>query len=376
MELVPILIVLFTLGLILLVEKMHHPVLQQIFDWLPPILLAYLIPALLAWMLGSDFSKSTLHALSSQFVVPFAVAMVMSTMTFEQLKIVGIRPIVLFFSGSLWIALFPIAYFYVSETMALAWIDAGVWKGVPPIVGSWIGGSTSQIVLKEIVQCPEDLFVAVLILDNILVNIWTVLMFQFIKKTPKINALLGTPDEVNINNNTFSRQETPLSGMGSLLVLSFLVILSSWLPLSFVQRIILLSVVGLLLPLVIKNWNYAFLLRYAQIPILLIMIILGLKLRFEQLYFNPGFILFLGIWLLGHFLFMLLVGKLLKLNSVWIPIASMANVGGISTAPAVTAAYDKRLMPHAIILAVLSMVSGTFWGGITIWLFYYFLGYR
>ncbi len=376
MEFIPVLIVGFTLGFILFIEKIDHPILKKIFDWLPPILLAYIIPALLSLMLGSDFSKSQLHTLSTQFIVPFAVVMVMSTMTFEQLKMVGLRPIMLFFSGSLWIAFFPVAYFYISETMELAWIDPSIWKGVPPIVGSWIGGSTSQIVLKEIVQCPEDLFIAILILDNILVNIWTILMFQFIKKTPKINALFGTPNQVNLINNTSSRQTTPRSGTTSLLVLSLLVISCSFLPFSFVQKIILLSVVGLLLPLVIKRWNYAFLLQYAQVPILLIMIILGLKLRFEQLYFNPSFILFLVIWLLGHFIFMLLIGKLLKLNSVWIPIASMANVGGISTAPAVTAAFDNRLMPHAIILAVLSMVSGTFWGGITIWLFYHFLGYQ
>jgi uncharacterized membrane protein len=47
----------------------------------------------------------------------------------------------------------------------------------------------------------------------------------------------------------------------------------------------------------------------------------------------------------------------------------MANLGGISTAPAVTAAYKKELMPHAIILAILSMVTGTGWGMLTIYLF-------
>jgi uncharacterized membrane protein len=47
----------------------------------------------------------------------------------------------------------------------------------------------------------------------------------------------------------------------------------------------------------------------------------------------------------------------------------MANLGGISTAPAVTAAYRKDLMPHAVLLAILSMVTGTGWGMLTIYLF-------
>jgi len=58
---------------------------------------------------------------------------------------------------------------------------------------------------------------------------------------------------------------------------------------------------------------------------------------------------------------------------VWLPIASMANFGGISTAPAVTAAYDTKLMPHAIVLAILSMVTGTFWGILSAWMLQYFL---
>ena len=36
---------------------------------------------------------------------------------------------------------------------------------------------------------------------------------------------------------------------------------------------------------------------------------------------------------------------------------SMANLGGISTAPAVTAAYEKKWMPHAIVLSILSIIQ-------------------
>ena len=98
----------------------------------------------------------------------------------------------------------------------------------------------------------------------------------------------------------------------------------------------------------------------------MVMAILGLKLKFNLIQVEAPFLVFLLIWLVGHFFFMLLTAKLLNISSVWVPIASMANVGGIATAPAVTAAYDKRWMPHAIILAVLSMTTGTFWGMLTI----------
>ena len=99
------------------------------------------------------------------------------------------------------------------------------------------------------------------------------------------------------------------------------------------------------------------------------MAILGLKLNFNDLSIPLQLILFVVIWLISHFVIMIFVAKKLKLHMAWVPIASMANLGGISTAPAVTAAYNKEWMPHAILLAILSMVSGTFWGMITIYLF-------
>ena len=99
------------------------------------------------------------------------------------------------------------------------------------------------------------------------------------------------------------------------------------------------------------------------------MAVLGLKLKFSLIQFDSRFIGFLVVWLLSHFIVIVGVAKLLNVNTAWVPIASMANVGGIATAPAVTAAYEKKWMPHAIILAVLSMATGTFWGMLTISLF-------
>ncbi|HIA84585.1 MAG TPA: DUF819 family protein [Candidatus Marinimicrobia bacterium] len=70
-----------------------------------------------------------------------------------------------------------------------------------------------------------------------------------------------------------------------------------------------------------------------------------------------------------HYLGMIIVSYYPRIHMAWVPIASMANLCGISTAPAVTAAFEKQWMPHAIVLAILSMVSGTAWGLFTTFLF-------
>lgn len=118
-------------------------------------------------------------------------------MSFSQLKIVGLKPIILFVSGSFIIAILPPVLVKIigifNPALYADFMSAELWKGLVPIVGSWIGGSTSQLVLKEVVDCSEELFVSVLVLDNILVNIWTIFMFQMIKRSDQINRWLQLP---------------------------------------------------------------------------------------------------------------------------------------------------------------------------------------
>ena len=67
-------------------------------------------------------------------------------------------------------------------------ITEGYWKGLAPIVGGWIGGSTSQLILKELAETPRRTLSSVLVLDNIL-QTSDILMFQFIKKSYHLNEI-------------------------------------------------------------------------------------------------------------------------------------------------------------------------------------------
>ncbi|MEZ4840504.1 MAG: DUF819 family protein [Flavobacteriaceae bacterium] len=368
---IPWLIVIITVVIVFYLDRWENKHIKSLFEWVPAILFAYLIPAGISYLIKKDFSNDEIHQYSKLYFIPLAIVAVMSSLSISQLKNVGWRPILVFLIGSFWIALFP---FFMAFTLRDSFlvdsilVEQDYWKGIPPIVGSWIGGSTSQLVLKELVECPENIFLTVLVLDNILVNIWTILMFQGIKKSNLLNKLL------NITNTTMPKhidkeQSKTINKLLCLTILIVLVLATNWLVDSFVAKIIILSIVGLILSNFIKRWNYNFVLKLGSILILIVMAILGLKLKFSLLEFNPYFLSFLIIWLLSHFIIMLISAKLLNINTAWVPIASMANVGGIATAPAVTAAYEKKWMPHAIILAILSMATGTFWGMITIYVF-------
>jgi uncharacterized membrane protein len=101
--------------------------------------------------------------------------------------------------------------------------------------------------------------------------------------------------------------------------------------------------------------------------IILVMIFLGFKLDFSHWNIPLSLISVVLVWFVFHALWIGLHTYLFRVPSAWLAITSMANLGGISTAPAVTAAYDQKLMPHAVLLSILSMATGTLWGLWTIY---------
>ncbi|WP_035467966.1 DUF819 family protein [Algoriphagus mannitolivorans] len=372
-DIIAVVIVTLTVFFVLKISGIKNKIVQGILNWFPSILFAYVIPAAFTHAFQWDLSTVILHSWSRNWIIPITLLAVMSALPLKQLAIVGARPLILFFAGSMIIATLPAIlggiYSILSPNSKEIFLNQEYWKGLVPIVGGWIGGSTSQLILKELAQTPENIFLSVLVLDNILVNIWTILMFQFIKKGESLSEILGIKDKLPANLaskqvSTGKKIYPWITGLVFLLLAG----ITFFLELSFLNLVISLSILGMLLGNLIPNWNTAFSLKLGGICIVLVMAILGLRLDFSNLSLPFPFVGLVLIWLVLHFLGMLAVAKILKLNLIWVPIASMANLGGISTAPAVTSAYRKDLMPHAVLLAILSMVTGTAWGMLTIYL--------
>ena len=371
-----LLIVIITVFIVMYLERQKSKWLERLLQWVPPILFAYIIPALICAIIGLDYSNVGLHQWSKDMIIPLAIVTIMSSMSLKELRIVGIKPLILFVSGSCIIALLPAILIVIMRVylpdIAMKFVDGELWKGLIPLVGSWIGGSTSQLVLKEYVGTSETLFLSVLILDNILVNIWTILMFQLIKQSGKLDNRLGIASD-SIKTFTVHNQKAAKNTYLTFFIIISTLLVAILFHLNFLAVIVILSLLGLLFGNTFSFWDHQWCLRIGSFAIITVMAILGLKLNFGAFSLPTAFIIVVLIWLIFQFIGSLLLAYLLKISMVWVPIASMANFGGISTAPAVTAAYNPKLMPHAIVLAILSMVTGTFWGIFSTWLLHFVL---
>lgn len=351
---------------VIYIAKYKNKIVQKILHWLPAILLTFLIPGILSFIFDLSLENIPLHDWSKAFIYPITIFCIMSSMSLAQLKIVGVKPLLLFFIGSFTIAVIPtflfMFYFMGSEQML------ELWRGVIPIVGSWIGGSSSMLVLKEYVSVREDLFLSVLLLDNMIQNIVMIFLFQIIRRTDHFNQKFKISQSIHFAEKDTHGHLTPKNPYWSLLIGVLITGTVVWLEFDFIINVIILSILGLVIGNVLKFWSFGINLKIGSIGIIVIMSILGLKLKFNDFELPWVLILFMINWMIINIMVIAYFNYKLKISMAWGPIAMMANIGGISTSPALASAYNKKLMPHAVVLAIVSMATGTFWGFLTTFL--------
>ena len=351
---------------VIYIAKFKNKIVQKILHWLPAILLTFLIPGILSFIFDLSLENIPLHNWSKAYIYPITIFCIMSSMSLAQLKIVGVKPLLLFLVGSFTIAVIPafLFFFYLmgSEQML------ELWRGIIPIVGSWIGGSSSMLVLKEYVSVREDLFLSVLLLDNMIQNIVMIFLFQIIRRTDHFNQKFNISQSISFTENKTNEQLTNKNPYWSILIAVLITGTVVWLEFDFIVNVIILSILGLVIGNILKFWSFGINLKIGSVGIIVIMSILGLKLKFDGFELPWVLILFMINWMIINILVIAYFNYKLKISMAWGPIAMMANIGGISTSPALASAYNKKLMPHAVVLAIVSMATGTFWGFLTTFL--------
>ena len=81
------------------------------------------------------------------------------------------------------------------------------------------------------------------------------------------------------------------------------------------------------------------------------------ELTEAPLYITAGFII-----IAIHASIMILFAKLFRLDLFSLGVASLANIGGVASAPILASAYSKALIPIGVLMAMMGYILGTFGG--------------
>lgn len=382
----------------------NHGFWKKLYGVVPPLLFCYLIPGFLNSYHVISGEASGLYRFATAYLLPASLILLLSTANLKAIFGLGNKALLIFFTGSIGIVMGgPIALYIVSffsDSFHVAAQEAGYWKGLVTITGSWIGGSSSQLALKEIYGCSEELFVIILVIDTLVANVWTALLFYGAGITHKIDAWLGADATLieDVKKNILKFKETKdkpadlkdltfILGIGfggtavahacSGLISKLFAPHRDWLianglePFSsqFLWLILLSTTIGILLSFTrVRKMEKLGSTDFATLFIYFLIMTIGMRLDLFNIGANVGLLAVAVIWMLIHIISMIVAAKMIKAPFFFVAVGSQANIGGVATAPAVAAAFHPSLAPVGVLLAVLSHVIGTYAGIISAWL--------
>ena len=74
------------------------------------------------------------------------------------------------------------------------------------------------------------------------------------------------------------------------------------------------------------------------------------------------------LWILVHAVVLTLAARLLRAPFFFVATASMANIGGVVTAPIVAGVYHPAMAPVGLLMAVAGYVLGIYFGLASAWM--------
>ncbi|MEM8815302.1 MAG: DUF819 family protein, partial [Pseudomonadota bacterium] len=97
----------------------------------------------------------------------------------------------------------------------------------------------------------------------------------------------------------------------------------------------------------------------ASVMLYVIVALIASRASFTELGKAPAYIVAGLVILSVHGALMVTVAKLFRLDLFSLGVASLANIGGVASAPILAAAYSRVLIPVGVLMAMLGYIVGT-----------------
>ncbi|MBK7407338.1 MAG: DUF819 family protein [Saprospirales bacterium] len=397
----------FELGIILVVlagifvtAQSKHTFWKTLYKYVPAILLAALIPALLHWPVGLITPEnSRLYFWTSRFLLPAALVLLCLGIDFKGVFSLGPKALILFLAGTLGIVIGgPIAVLAVVYLMPglIPLSPDELWRGLSTIAGSWIGGAANMTAMKEIFKVDSTLWGTIMIIDVIVSFTWMSILLYLANFTGRIDRWMkadGSSIQSLVERVTAMQGKTvripAIAATLTLLAVAFgcvglahwgaqsiLELLKgkklgtlNWLGDPYFLIIVLATTLGLALSFTkLRKLESSGASRFSTIFIYLMVAMIGMNMNLQKIFDNLGFLVVGIIWMLVHVLVLLLVARWVRAPFFFVAVGSQANVGGAASAPIVAAAFHPALAPVGVLLSVLGYALGTYAALLCAWL--------
>jgi len=236
------------------------------------------------------------------------------------------------------------------------------------LAGSWLGGTANMIAVGSALDVSEDAFAYALVVDSVNYTVWVMLLLFLVPFAQYFNKFTSSSENLAYLGDIACACNLGTKRYWLLILLAVSVsFLTQYLAIKFqiinstTTMVILASLFGILGSFTrLKDLNGASELSTSMLYLLIALI--GSHAVIESFSGLGLYVLAGGFILLIHASIMILGAKLFKLDLFSIAVASLANIGGVASAPILAAAYNKSLVSVGVLMAIMGYIIGTFGG--------------
>ena len=352
-------------------KKSQH----KIFEYLPAIVIIYFV-VMLASTFGlwqkTESVTATYKSIKSN-LLPAMIFLMLLLADMREIFKLGKKMLLTFLLASVSIAIGFIGMFALFHSS----FGADSWKPFAALSGSWMGGTANMVAIQGALDLPDSAMGYTLLIDSIDYAIWVMILLALVPFAKKFNmwtkADTSVIDEVGKRLALKEESKKPMNFASLLFLMGAALFVSalaqygaSFLPTtSFLTTttwiVIIATVIGILFamtPLAKISGSS----KLANIMLYLIVALIASRANFAELTQAPLYI-FAGFVIIAiHVTIMVIFAKLFKLDLFSLGVASLANIGGVASAPILASAYSKALIPIGVLMAMMGYILGTFGG--------------
>ncbi|SFM08952.1 DUF819 family protein [Salibacterium qingdaonense] len=365
-------------GLIAYIEKSSD---SRFFKYVPGIILIYFAGAFLKTIgvLGDSESVDNTYGTVRDAILPALILLMLLNCDLRKLIKLGPKMLIGYFTAVFSIILgFVVTYLifkglYVTDT----------WQALGALSGSWTGGSANMAIIQGILDIPENIFGYALVMDTINYSTWVMAMFWLVPFAAVFNrwAKANTSHLDEVSKELIEEEEQKqnektsfvhLMGLiaigifGSALATSIGGLLPSYgdiiSPLTW--TIFIVSIAGVLLAMT-RVSKIPGSMDIANVFLYIVIALIASRADFSDFWQAPVYIISGFIILAIHALIMALAAKVFKLDLFTLGVSSLANIGGMASAPLLAGAYHRALIPIGVVMALAGSFFGTYFGLLT-----------
>lgn len=368
----------FVSGIVIYLEKKFKN--GIFFKYIPALVIIYfgamILSTLCVWDMNVE-SVSKARSVLKDAILPSMIFLMLLRADLRDIAKLGPRMIISFFTATFTIMIgFVVAFLIFKGSLAS---NAPLTFGA--LAGSWVGGTQNMVAVQQAVGLEGSGMGYTLLIDSIDYSIWIMFLLFLVPFANKFNkwTKADTSKIDNINEHLTAKfstisKEITFQDIFFLLSVSLGVTAVTGIMGNELVKVPALAFMGAtgwtiiittILGVIFAMTPLARIPGSPEVSNVLLYMLIGLiasNANFMELTQAPAYILAGFVILIIHGVLMAIIGKVFKLDLFTCGIASLSNIGGVASSPVLAAAYSQSLVPIAVLMALIGVITGTFFG--------------